>query len=392
MMFTPEQIAWLASAEEAQPWLKKLTQAPPDNGALLGELTRLRQHFSASQAQALVTLARLRQRARKKFPMHAHRLFFTSKALQQASPAAVARWTAQRYRHASWVADMGCGMGGDALAIASLGSRVLAIDRDPLALALVKANASALGQSHIHPLRANITHPGWKIPIAWADPGRRTPTHRVFHPETLQPPLSALLQVQRTIAPHLGVKLMPGLHHRHIPPGIEVEWISLEHELKECVFWFGDLAEREGRRATVLPAGKSLWSEGHKAPLNPPGHFLYEPDPAVIRAGAVGDLANQLQLWQIDREIAYLCGDRLVITPFARTWRILEHHPFHLKRLNQRLRGMGAEVIAVKKRGSPIDPEAFRKKLHRSRKGRPVVVVLTRVNNRPWMLICETLP
>ncbi len=389
MMLTPELIAWLASSEEAKPWLEQLTKAPPDDRALLSILTQLRQHLGIDQAQALVTLARLRHRARKKFPDHAHRLFFTSTALQQASPIVVARWTAQRYRHVPWVADLGCGMGGDAMAIAGQGSRVLAIDRDPVALALINANARALNLPHIYPTQADIARVAWQIPVAWADPGRRTTSQRVFHPEALQPPLSALLKLQRTTTPHLGIKLMPGIHHRFIPSGVEVEWISLDHELKECVFWFGDLAERAGRRATVLPAGVSLWHEGSVAPRKNPGQFLYEPDPAVIRAGAVGDLANQLQLWQIDEEIAYLSGDRRIDTPFARVWRILEHHPFNLKRLNQRLRGMQAEVVAVKKRGSPIDPEAFRKKLHRTHKGHPVVVVLTRVHNRPWMLLCE---
>jgi len=130
-----------------------------------------------------------------------------------------------------------------------------------------------------------------------------------------------------------------------------------------------------------------LWHEGAEARVARPGAFLYEPDPAVIRAGAVGDLAVQLGLWQIDREIAYLSGDELIITPFARAWAILEHHPFHLKTLNQRLRALQADVVAVKKRGSPIAPESFRRKLRSTPGGRPVIVVLTRVINRPWMIL-----
>jgi hypothetical protein len=264
------------------------------------------------------------------------------------------------------------------------------VDHSPLSVALTQANARALGLSRtLQPIRADVTRPAWDIPVAWADPGRRARGQRLFHPESLQPPLSALLALQRHRIPHLGIKLMPGLHHAHIPAGAEAEWISLRGELKEAVLWFGDLAKRAGRRATLLPAGVSLWALNARAPVRAPGHFLYEPDPAVIRAGAVGDLANRWGLWQIDEQIAYLSGDERIETPFARSWPILDHLPFHLKTLNRRLRAMQADVIAVKKRGSPIEPEPFRRKLHRTPGGRPIIVVLTRVAQRPWMLLLQ---
>ncbi len=387
VFLTPERIHWLVSAE-ARPWLDALTAAPPDDRQLLGVLTRLRQQLSPEHAAALVEQARLRKRAEKKFPGRAKEMFFERTALEQASPMPVSAWTARRYGRYGWVADLGCGLGGDSLALAEAGCRVVAVDWQELALALTRANARAWGLAlRVHPLRANVTRPAWDVDVAWADPGRREGAQRVFHPDRLQPPLAALLALQRTHIPHLGVKLMPGLDHTFIPPEAEAEWISLNGELKEAVLWFGSLVERPGRRATVLPAGVSLWHEGAEARVARPGAFLYEPDPAVIRAGAVGDLAVQLGLWQIDREIAYLSGDELIITPFARAWAILEHHPFHLKTLNQRLRALQADVVAVKKRGSPIAPESFRRKLRSTPGGRPVIVVLTRVINRPWMIL-----
>ncbi len=388
MTLTPQLLRWLQS-DEAAPRLRALTETPPADSALLATLTRLRREFSPEQASALVSLARLRKRAEKKFGVRASRMFFTETRLQQASPRAVARYTARRYATFANVADLGCGLGGDSIALAQAGPRVLAVDRDPLAAALVQANARALDLAPaILPVQADVTAPAWDVAAAWADPGRRTAARRIFHPDALQPPLAALL-AQRHRIPHLGVKLMPGLGHEHIPPGAEAEWISLNGELKEAVLWFGDLTSAAGRRATVLPAGVSLWARGARARVQPPGDFLYEPDPAVIRAGAVGDLAAALGLWQIDPEIAYLSGEARIITPLARAWRVLEHHPFELKRLNRRLRVMQARVIAVKKRGSPIQPEPFRKRLYHHQSGRAVILFLTRVANRPWMIIAD---
>jgi SAM-dependent methyltransferase len=388
MSLTPELVGWLQS-EQAQPWLHQLTDHPPDDSSLLPTLTRLRKHFTSAQASALVRTAQLRKRAFKKFGDQAHEMFFSEKALQQATPSAVAAYTARRYGDFAWVVDVGCGLGGDALALAAIGRKVLAIDLDPLALALLRANVLALGlTSNIFPLRADVRRPAWRVSAAWADPGRRTDRQRIFHPQALHPPLSEILRLQRQQMPHLGVKLMPGLRHELIPPQAEAEWISLAGELKEVVLWFGHLRRSVGRRATVLPAGVSLWAQGAQTHVQLPGNFLYEPDPAVIRAGAVADLAQRLNLWQIDSEIAYLSGPALLKTPFARSWRIIEHFAFDLKQLNRHLRALHARVVAVKKRSSPIEPEPFRRRLHSAPGGRPVIVVLTRVRNHPWMLIC----
>jgi len=389
MTLTPDLLRWLQGDDVAAE-LQALTRTPPDDASLLSTLTRLRKRFTPPQASALVTTARLRQRARKKFGEQAARMFFSDAGLQQASPQAVAAHTARRFARFLHVADLGCGLGSDSLALARMGISVLSVDREPLALALTQANARALGFSDaIHPVRADVRFPAWNLPVAWADPGRRDDARRLFHPEALQPPLSRLLSLHQSRIPHLGIKLMPGLAHDVLPPEAEAEWISFGGDLKEAVLWLGGLAEGPGRRATVLPSGVRLWALGTRAAVQAPGRFLFEPDPAVIRAGAVGDLAQMLNLWQIDEEIAYLSGDEALITPFARHWRILEHHSFDLKWLNQRLRAMQASVTAVKKRGSPIEPEPFRRRLYRHPSGRPVVVVLTRVADRPWMLICE---
>ncbi|MCW5857906.1 MAG: methyltransferase [Caldilineales bacterium] len=388
MTLTPALVRWL-QGDEAAPWLAELSARPPADAELLPTLDRLRRHLPSDRAAALVETARLRQRAAAKFPPTARRMFFSRPALEQASPAAVAAHTARRFASMDWVADLGCGLGGDSLALAAAGPNVLAVDSDLLALALAQANARALAPpGRLHRVLGDVTRPAWRAPAAWADPGRRTDAGRIFDPDRLQPPLAALLALHEA-TPHLGIKLMPGLPHAAIPPGAEAEWISLDGELKEAVLWFGDLAGAPVRRATLLPAGVEITAGGAQAAVRPPGGWLYEPDPAVIRAGAVGDLAVQIGLWQVDPDIAYLSGDDLHPTPFARAWAILEHLPFDLKALNRRLRALGGQVVAVKKRGSPLDPESFRRRLFHQPGGRPLVVVVTRVGGRPWVLIGE---
>jgi hypothetical protein len=125
-----------------------------------------------------------------------------------------------------------------------------------------------------------------------------------------------------------------------------------------------------------------------QAPLALPAAYLYEPDPAILRARLVATLAEQLGAAQLDREIAYLTADRAIATPFARCWRVLEWLPFSLKRLRARLRALDAGAVTVKKRGSPLDTDSLARKLSDGGT-RPLVVVLTQAQGRPVALICE---
>jgi len=87
---SPALLHWL-QGDEAAAWLRALTENPPDDAALLPTLTRLRKEFSPERASALVTTARLRKGAEKKFGVRASRMFFSETSLQQASPQLVAR-------------------------------------------------------------------------------------------------------------------------------------------------------------------------------------------------------------------------------------------------------------------------------------------------------------
>ena len=57
-------------------------------------------------------------------------------------------------------------------------------------------------------------------------------------------------------------------------------------------------------------------------PLSEPHAYLYEPDPAILRAGLVQQLGLELEAAQLDPEIAYLTADARVETPFARSWQV----------------------------------------------------------------------
>jgi hypothetical protein len=117
-------------------------------------------------------------------------------------------------------------------------------------------------------------------------------------------------------------------------------------------------------------------------PLSEPLSFIYEPDPAVIRAGLVQTVGAELNAAQLDTEIAYFTGEKAVNTPYARVWPVEGWMPFQLKRLRAELRERNIGRVTVKKRGSPILPEDLIQQLRLEGEGE-LTLFLTQMQGSP---------
>ncbi|AOP45257.1 class I SAM-dependent methyltransferase [Streptomyces lydicus] len=376
-------------APEGQTLLDELRDHDPADE--LAAATRLRRDHPAPLVSAALGQARLRQRAAAKFGADAQRMYFTANGVEQSTRATVAAHRAARLAALGVrsVADLCCGIGGDALALARAGIRVLAVDRDPLACAAARANAAALGLAELIEVRAaDVTEVDTAGHDAvFVDPARRSKVRggRIFDPEAYSPPLSWAVEAART-APFAALKIAPGVPHEMLPEDTEAEWISDRGEVKEAVLWFGTAPG--ARRATLLPAGDSLLGAGLPDPeAGPVGRYLYEPDGAVIRAHLVAEAAAGLDGRLIDPTIAYVTADALRPTPFATAYEITDVLPFNVKRLKALLRERGVGTAVIKKRGSAVEPEELRKKLKLAGGGNSVTVFLTRVAGAPTMLL-----
>nr|WP_043506837.1 methyltransferase domain-containing protein [Streptomyces glaucescens] len=375
----------------------------PEGGALLDEVrgtdparelavaTRLRREHPAELVSAALGQARLRQRAVAKFGAEdAGRMFFTPNGVEQSTRASVAAYRARRMRElgVTSVADLCCGIGGDAIALARAGIRVLAVDRDPLTAAVARANAEELGLADLIEVReADVTEvatDGWDA--VFVDPARRGGRGRVFDPEAYSPPLSWAVEAALR-APHAALKVAPGIPHEAVPQAAEAEWISDGGDVKEAVLWFGTGPGLV--RATLLPGPRTLTGRGLADPeVRPVGRFLYEPDGAVIRAHLVAEVAEQVGGGLLDATIAYVTADEVRETPYATAYEITDHLPFNVKKLKALLREREVGVLTVKKRGSAVEPEELRRKvLPKPHGSAAVTVFLTRVAGAPAMLL-----
>jgi protein-L-isoaspartate O-methyltransferase len=386
---TTELVDFLLSGD-AQAALRELAGENLEEQATLSLLTRLRHSFSPAQAAALLDQATLRQRAASKFP-EPHRLLYVDEALQQASSREVARYRAAAFASYRQVADLGCGIGADTVALAEQGLDVTAVEIDPVRARIAQANVAALGlAARVQVICGDWTGLDLAVEAAFVDPSRRAGGRRIFRPAEMEPSPAAWEALRRRV-PHLAVKTAPGIADDDIPPAAQVEFISERGAMKEALLRFGGLRTGPARRATLLPGPVHLDGDEPAGPpeVSEPRAYLLEPDPAIIRATQVRQLASRLRAAQIDASIAYLTAESVVSSPFARSWRVVRHGPFHLKTLNRWLRELQPGQLVVKKRGSPIDPDSFRRRLFTAPGGPVLTVFLTRVRERPWMIVAR---
>ncbi|MFI5689026.1 methyltransferase domain-containing protein [Streptomyces sp. NPDC051636] len=361
--------------------------APADE---LAVATRLRRDHPADLVSAALGQALLRQRATAKFGAEdAERMFFTPHGVEQSTRTSVATYRAGRLKDlgVTSVADLCCGIGGDAIALARAGIRVLAVDRDPLTAAVARANAEALGLAGLIEVReADVTEvetAGYDA--VFVDPARRGGRGRIFDPEAYSPPLSWAVEVA-SASRVAALKIAPGIPHEAVPARAEAEWISDGGDVKEAVLWFGT-GQPGAVRATLLPGPRSLLSRGLPDPgVRPVGRYLYEPDGAVIRAHLVAEVAEEVNGGLLDATIAYVTADELRATAYASAYEITDQLPFNVKRLKALLREREVGILTVKKRGSAVEPEELRRKV-RPQGPNSATVFLTRVAGAPTMLI-----
>ncbi|MBL3698651.1 class I SAM-dependent methyltransferase [Leucobacter luti] len=358
--------------------------------------------LTAEQTAAVLTQATLRIKARAKFGDLAMSLLFTPAGLEQATRAGVAARHAERFRAAgcTTVADLGCGIGAESIALIGAGISPRAVELDPFTARVAEHNLGVTAAHHRRPLPtvrigdAERIGPGDADGV-FLDPARRTAGHtdtrRVASPDDYSPSLTFAFGLAETVP--TGIKLGPGLDRDLIPDDAEAQWVSVDGQVVETGLWFGALARPGVKRAALVLRGGdaaelSADRDADDAAQRPLGEYLYEPDGAVIRARLIGKLAGQLGAGMMSDGIAYLTADRRVPTPFAQAFRIVAELPVKEKELRRALAEREIGTLEIKKRGADVDPAALRTRLKLRGRGR-ATLVLTRVAGAHVALLAE---
>lgn len=383
-LLTPEGLALLRSLEaqdlktEPIKLIEKLRKAGHDPELVSQVLTQLK----------------LRSKATSKFGEFAQQMLFTEPGLEQATRLSVAAHHAGRFLEAqvTSVTDLGCGIGADALAFAAAGLKVVAVERDETTAALASFNLASFENASV--VHADATEHQALTQGLWFDPARRDLSHtgdrhKVLSPEDFTPNLNWVFDLARTKPS--GVKLGPSFPLELIPEDAHAEWVSNAGDLVELTLWFG--MGRQGQRSALQIGPKShryLASKAVLAELGSLERYLYEPDPAMIRSGLMGNLAQELGLRTFSPGIAYLSSNDELHSPWLRGFEVLAVLPLDEKKIAAWCREHEIGILEIKKRGVDITPEQLRPRLRLKGTG-TATLVLTKVGGARQALFCQPI-
>ena len=321
----------------------------------------------------------------------------------------MARQRAKRFAAAGVTSliDLGCGIGADSMELARICPDFRAVDQSPAAATCAAINLADQPGAQVLCTSAEHLVAQKTLPALFVDPARRAATGRVLSPAAWSPPFGTVLEWGKR-APYLAVKIAPGIDLANLPASYHAQWVSVAGDLVECALYSPSLAPEGPGRSALIIEGSEVTQFRCASARNPGeshvqvpqaatlGHYLFDPDPAIIRAGILPDICDRLEAAPVSSAIAYLTGNTLPTsqdTPAVRCYQIVENLPLKTKVVSSYLRSRQATRLDVLKRGVALDIAAWRKKVmpkkQRDWTPRTVTVALTRVGGAHRCLVLE---
>ena len=333
-------------------------------------------------------------------------LLAVREAVEQASAGRVATWHASQVPAGAKVLEIGCGCGGDSLALAHRASNLIATDLDPLRAACAHMNIMALDLPNARAVPedglALLAGEAARADVVFADPDRRPGGRRALDPEDWLPPLSALREIARAPTPRrVFVKAASALDADPWLDDFDVTYVSHGGSCVES-FLVSIPRDEAGRRGQVTavqlpdngPAATLSGARG-QASDGLPGTHLLVPDPAAIRAHLLEELCSRYGVHLLDDRIALATGDGALDSPWFKSFRIEHQVPLRVPDVRAALRELGARRLKVHTRGvdftSPELMHLLRKAVKRKGAGPEVDVFATRAQDRPTAFVTRAV-
>ncbi|MCU0450032.1 MAG: class I SAM-dependent methyltransferase [Bernardetiaceae bacterium] len=265
-----------------------------------------------------------RQKAKTKLPQWAAcpQIWFPDRlALEQCSSEATARYKASLVQ-GGVLADLTGGLGVDASFFAERFKRVHYVERQPALAEAAAWNFAQLGLAnvtvHAQPGEDFLAQPPEPVDCFYLDPARRAAQGRVFRLADCEPDAAAWLPRLLALAPQVLLKTSPLLDleaaRRQLAQAVpgalaQVVVLAVDNECKEVLYLLNrpptEPPEPEIRAVNLgRPAATEFsftLAQEQAAPvtLGLPDAYLYEPNAAVLKAGAFKSVAAQLGLTKL---------------------------------------------------------------------------------------------
>ena len=362
------------------------------------ELLILKLNSTYPEFSSLVSLIKLRKQAKDKFSK-SEKMFFTSLSLEQSTGERIARHIAKRFKPEWQVADLTCGLGGNAIFLAQQVSKVTAVDLESEKIDCARENALAYQVDHkidfiVGDAFLNINK---NIDAFFLDPARdregATKTRSFLNS---RPQLLEILPQLFTVTHNVAVKISPAFDYeelKQLPEMPEVEIISEDNNCKVAMLWFGDL-KTANRRATGFRGEEFFSLTDNEAVVQTSAlkKYLYEPNKAINKAHLVDEAAAKFSLTKINSNLSFLTGDELVGSEalnMFRKFKIISCEDFSLKKFKEFLKKRGIDRAEVVTKHFLMTPEEIRKRTKLKDGGRAVLIFTVLSNDEKVFILAE---
>ena len=302
----------------------------------------------------------LRKRAQTKHLPHASELLLTKEALEQATHYEIARYHAGLFPPGALVADLTTGVGSDLIAMAERGPvRGYEIERERYECAVYNCFVCGAAAEVVN---RDCLAGEWDFEYAVADPARRVAGKRTSDPAEFEP--NPALLSARMASLKLGIiklsPLLPDEFLRGLGPGLQ--FVSFGGECREALVLCGQEAP-SGRWAVMVGQESLLEERQISSEAQVPDRFLYEADPAVIRAHAMGSLPGADAMSLLGDSNGYLTSSVESASPWVKSYRVVDSGRFDLKQVRASLRELGRGCRVVKSRAKGVEAETLLKQI-----------------------------
>ena len=218
-----------------------------------------------------------------------------------------------------------------------------------------------------YPMTESAATDGQKHVVIYLDPARRD-AHggKVFRIEDCEPNIIKTLPALRIISDTILIKFSPMLDITSALQSLGNEWdvhvVALHNEVKEIIFVTGN---NRIHAVNILHEGNDQFSftrSEEKSALCAMAdcicEYIYEPNAAIIKAGAFRLVSERYQLHKLDHNTHLYTADQLIENFPGRVWQMIAQ-PIK----NQRdIAALGIQRAAILTRNYPLTPEELRKK------------------------------
>ena len=321
-----------------------------------------------------------RRKAAKKLPLLSRRnLLYTPLGLEQASGERAAEYKAS-FISGKRLIDLSGGLGIDTMVLARGFQEVVYCERDQVLCALMAHNLKESGTHNVaiekgESLALLSAYPPDSFDWIYVDPARREEGRRSIALEAASPDVVAAHDLLLRCAPKVCIKASPALElsglKALLPSLCSIIVLSVDRECKEVLLLLERAFPAEGAvqvKAVCLKSDSGEVTEitgdegADRVVAVAVKGYLYEPDPAIIKARVSAVLARNAGLEFVNKSVDYLTSDKRIEDFPGRSFRVIESVAYKPKSFRSFLLRHDIASASIQRRDFPLAADELRRK------------------------------